>query len=55
MKPLAMNPAFLFTTAPGDVDPVAFAFVYLNARPLFQAVADFTIGFQVNGMRFIQQ
>jgi hypothetical protein len=49
-----MNPAFLFATAPGDVSPVAFAFVYLNAGSLLQAIADFTFRLEVNGMRFIQ-
>lgn len=49
-----INPAFLFAAAPGDVGPVAFAFVYLDAGSLFEAVADFTIRFQVNGVRFVQ-
>jgi hypothetical protein len=47
-----MNPAFLFTAAPGDMSPVAFAFVYLDAGSLLKAVADFTVWFQVNGVRF---
>jgi hypothetical protein len=50
-----MNPAFLFATAPGDVGPVTFAFDYLDAGSLFEAIADFTIGFQVNSVGFIQQ
>jgi hypothetical protein len=49
-----VNPTFLFTAAPGDVGPVTFAFVYFDAGSLFETVADFTFGFQVNGMRFIQ-
>ncbi len=49
-----MNPAFLFTTAPGDVGPVTFSLINLDAGTLFEAVADFTLRFQVNGVRFIQ-
>ena len=49
-----MNPPFLFTAAPVDVGPVAFSLIYLDADSLFEAVADFTIGLEVNGMRFIQ-
>jgi hypothetical protein len=49
-----MNPTFLFTAAPGYVGPVTFVFVYFDAGSLFETVADYTFGFQVNGMRFIQ-
>jgi hypothetical protein len=49
-----MNPTFLFTATPGNVRPVTFAFVYFDAGSLFETIADFTFGFQVNGMRFIQ-
>jgi len=50
-----MNPAFLFAAAPDDVGPVTLTFVYLDAGALLESVADFTFGFQVNGVGFIQQ
>ncbi len=49
-----MYPAFLFSTTPDDVGPFTFAFVYLDAGSLFEAVADFTFRLEVNGVRFIQ-
>jgi len=50
-----VNPAFLFTATPAYVGPVTLAFVYLDAGSLFEAIADFTIRLQVDGLRFIQQ
>jgi hypothetical protein len=45
-----MNPPLLFATSPGYVHPVEFPLHNLDTGTLLKPVADFTLGFQVNGM-----
>jgi hypothetical protein len=38
-----MNPALLFATSPGDMNPVALPFYCLDAGSLLEAITDFTL------------